>query len=421
MATHSANGETRLHLWRRVRAYAVPQSMITTASERRSLGDWAGACAAARVDVDLDLRAIGARHGPGLVARLRADLRNLAPDLLRWHLPRTAPEGLLRPGLTATLSRYPRADGRPPLHLVVRTPPAWAEGGQRFSLALWDPARPQAGVGEHPRPRPNPRFRLDLHRHLWDARRVGELRERSDLRDEERWAAEARRLLRAEGHEAGQVAVQVARARRRILDLHADGGCVLHESGPRRPLPLLPDAAAKPLPDLELLRAGLIGPEALHPLVAAALAPGQAVMTAVGAGDPARVRTVACRGEPHRLGLVDGALAPLNHGPDELRREALLGALGGPRLPCLVAVEQAGHRPEVLDAIRGRLDHGDMAGVRAVLAELLGPDAPERPGPLRDELRAAELRRIDHMVFRAGLFPGARRALPASRPARRTH
>ena len=46
------------------------------------------------------------RDGRELAARIRADLRHLAPDLLRWHLPRVAPDGLLRPGLTVSLARY---------------------------------------------------------------------------------------------------------------------------------------------------------------------------------------------------------------------------------------------------------------------------------------------------------------------------
>ncbi|NUS57973.1 MAG: hypothetical protein HOV66_24425, partial [Streptomycetaceae bacterium] len=49
---------TRLLFWRDVREYAVPPSMVTTATARRSAGDWAGACAAARVDVDLHVRAV---------------------------------------------------------------------------------------------------------------------------------------------------------------------------------------------------------------------------------------------------------------------------------------------------------------------------------------------------------------------------
>ncbi|MGW5235493.1 hypothetical protein ACWEQU_25150, partial [Streptomyces nodosus] len=102
MAHHLANAiPTRLLMWQRVREYAVPLSMIETATARRAVGDWAGACAAARIDVDLDLRAVRDRHGIELVTRLRADLRRLAPDLLRWHMPRIAPDGRLRPGLTS--------------------------------------------------------------------------------------------------------------------------------------------------------------------------------------------------------------------------------------------------------------------------------------------------------------------------------
>ncbi|MDN3261581.1 hypothetical protein QWJ26_17525 [Streptomyces sp. CSDS2] len=53
MAHHFANDfPSRLSMWQRVRQYAVPPSMIETAAARRAAGDWAGACAAARIDVD---------------------------------------------------------------------------------------------------------------------------------------------------------------------------------------------------------------------------------------------------------------------------------------------------------------------------------------------------------------------------------
>ncbi|GAB2331098.1 hypothetical protein [Streptomyces variabilis] len=111
--------DSRLSLWRRVREYAVPPTMIETATARRRSGDRAGACAAARVDVDLRLRDLTRTHGVGLTTQVRADLRSLAPDLLRWHMLRTAPDGLLRPGLTVPLARYtvdepdgPRPRGR---------------------------------------------------------------------------------------------------------------------------------------------------------------------------------------------------------------------------------------------------------------------------------------------------------------------
>ncbi|NUP41538.1 MAG: hypothetical protein HOY76_32050, partial [Streptomyces sp.] len=100
MLTETANGDPRLSFWQRVREFAVPPSMIETATTRRLVGDWAGACAAAGLDVDLNLRSVARSHGRELAAQVRADLRRLAPDLLRWHMPRIAPDGLLRPGLT---------------------------------------------------------------------------------------------------------------------------------------------------------------------------------------------------------------------------------------------------------------------------------------------------------------------------------
>lgn len=159
------DGHPRLLAWQRVREFAVPPTMIESAATRRSAGDWAGACAVSRVDPELDPRAIGRRHGRELAAEIRADLRHLVPDLLRWHFPRVE-SGLLRPGLTVSLVRY-----APRLHLVARTAPAWADAGQRISLALWD----GTSDGRHPHPRPHRRFRLDLHRHLWDARHTTEL------------------------------------------------------------------------------------------------------------------------------------------------------------------------------------------------------------------------------------------------------
>ncbi|NEA48990.1 hypothetical protein G3I35_22645, partial [Streptomyces sp. SID10815] len=224
MAPHLPSAiPTRLLMWQRVREYAVPPSMIETATARRAVGDWAGACAAARIDVDLDLRAVRDRHGTDLVRLLRADLRRLAPDLLRWHMPRIAPDGRLRPGVTLCLARYPRSGAVPPA-LVVRTPPAWADAGQRMSLALWEGPgdgppgrpgrRPPAHSCSHPHPHPDRRFRLDLHRHLWDSGRSGELARRcgadaaSAVRSDPpvdpdspwavgRWADEAESLLRA--------------------------------------------------------------------------------------------------------------------------------------------------------------------------------------------------------------------------------
>ncbi|WP_406180159.1 hypothetical protein [Streptomyces sp. NBC_01006] len=450
MLTPAADGSSRLSLWLRVREFAVPPSMIATATARRLAGDWAGACAAAGIDLDFDLRSVARTHGRELAARLRADLRHLAPDLLRWHMPRIAPDGLLRPGLTLTLARYGRADGGDPVHIVARTPPAWADAGQRFSLALWDGSRAGPGARRHPHPHPDPRFRLDLHRHLWDARRAAELHSRSgaDLPSTEadlpglvpqvhrcavdRWAAEAAILLDAEGHATSTVRVRLGSRRRLDLELVGEGGghpaamrisAAATGSGAPAP-PVLPDAATWVLPDLDLLRTGSIEPGRLHPLVAPALVPDHAPpgppRTADRAGQP---HLVECRGSQHRIGLVDGVLAPLDHDPAEIRREELLVALTGTPLPCLQAIDQAHRRPDCLAGVRGRLDHGDTAGALAVVERLLGPDALLRDGALRDELEAAARRRITYGLFRADLTgprprPKPGDLLPGIRPAR---
>ncbi|MGW1540117.1 hypothetical protein ACWCPM_07595 [Streptomyces sp. NPDC002309] len=441
MAHHFANEfPPHLLMWQRVREYAVPPSMIETATARRAVGDWAGACAAARIDVDLDLRAVRDRHGTDVVHRLRADLRQLSPDLLRWHMPRIAPDGRLRSGLTLSLARYPNS-GAPPLELVVRTPPARSDAGQRMSLALWEGSA-TGPPRHHPHPRPDRRFRLDLHRHLWDAGRSRELARRCGAYGAPsaappglpgrhgrtapsgpaavpdapwavgRWAAEAELLLRAEGRPRGAFTVRLDARNRAVLELvapddsHAPVFRLLREALPPQEvaaLPVLPEAAARVLPDLELLRAGLVAAGRLHPLVAAALpvsAPPPVAGPAVEPGDPHRVE---CRGAVHRIALRDGALRAVDHDPAELRREELLVALGGPALPCLRAIDAVHRTPEALPAVRERLRHGDVAGALSVVEGLLGPAAVLRDGPLREELESAAERRVDHGLFRSAL------------------
>jgi hypothetical protein len=408
MRSRIADDGSRLLSWQHVREFAVPPSMIESATARRADGDWAAACAVSRVDVEFNLRALAHSHGTELTARIRADLRHLAPDLLRWHLPRIAPDGLLRPGLTISLARYAGGD----LHLVARTPPAWADAEQRFSLALWDRADP-GGV------RPGRRFRLDLHPHLWDARRAGELAARAGSSAGpapagvppgsavDRWPAEAAILLRSVGQESGAVTVRFGGGRRLIL-----GGAPGPVRGWARALPVLPDAATWVQPDLALLRAGLIAPERLHPLVAAALAPDHRSSGTPPAPPPdPGLHLVECRGTVHRLGVVDGVLIPLDHHPDELRREELLAALTGTRVACLQAVDDARRDLAELAGVRGRLDHGDTAGALAVADALFGRG-------LRDDLQAAALDRLRTTVLRerlARLGPVRTEPLPFGR------
>lgn len=431
MRSLSVDGGSRLLAWQRVREFAVPPTMIHTATVRRRAGDWAGACAAARVDIDLDPRT--------LPSPIRDDLRHLAPDLLRWHMPRIAPDGLLRPGLTVTLARYPSG-----VQLVARTAPAWAAAGQRIALDLWDGTY----SGPHPHPYPSHRFRLDLHRHLWDVRRAGELGVRCGAPDRRpgdgaraahRWEAEADLVRGAAGLPDAQVVVRLGAHERVMLPASSDpstsgpsasgpsasepgvphsglpgfgpGAC----GGPETPSLLLPDAATWVPPDLELLHAGLIEPSGLHPLVAASLAPGS-VTDDQPQAEPS-TRWVDCRnGARHRIGLVDGTLEALDHDPDELRRERILAGFGGPPLPCLREIDRVNRAPEGLPEIRCRLDHGDAAGAIAIVEALLGPDALLREGALRAELEHAAEQRITYGLYRSRLAgSGPLKEIPHSR------
>ncbi|WP_409348636.1 hypothetical protein [Nocardia fluminea] len=469
-----------------MRELAVPPGMIEAATARRLVGDWSGACAAANVDLEMDLRALARTHGRGLAARVRADLRYLAPDLLRWHLPRIAPDGLVRPGLTMVLARYDpgaiadldsaedhgmQCGGADSVYLVVRTPPAWAAAGQRISLALWDKASPVPSARLHPHPRPNSRYRLDLHRHLWDSRRVGELRIRSGAErfavpnqtqgdepgsgspgpapafglpdsgqrtdrpdfgpagsvpqgcDVDRWADEAAILLRAEGSRSGLVLVRCGARKRVVLDVRADHPPVVrisheHPRGGISALPVLPDAATWVLPDLALLRAGAVTADRLHPLVASALGcEGLPSETSENTVDGHRI--VECRGVRHRIGLVNGVLTALDHDPTEIRREELLVALTGTPMPCLQAIDRSLREPDSLVAVCDRLNHGDIDGALTIVEAELGADAVLRDGPLRDALEAAVRQRITYGLFRAGLPAPGRGHTPPDRYGRK--
>jgi hypothetical protein len=244
-----------------------------------------------------------------------------------------------------------------------------------------------------------------------------------------RWAAEAEILLRADGRSDAAVAVRLGARHRLVLELVPEAGdgaasglriTTAPVRGGGAELPVLPDAATWVLPDLALLRAGLVEADRLHPLVASALVPGHPPV--IPPPDPdggARPRFVECRGTQHRIGLVNGTLVALDHDPAEIRREELLAALTGTPLPCLQAIDEAHRRPECLVDVRARLDHGDTAGALAAVEELLGPEALLRSGALRDELETAALRRITHGLFRAGLAGLDAGSVSRSGPRRR--
>ena len=116
----------------------------------------------------------------------------------------------------------------------------------------------------------------------------------------------------------------------------------------------------------------------LHPLVRAALFPRLGPPPSVPADrwsdGPAPVR-VRCRGEWHRVQVVNGRITTLDHDAEEERREAVLRALGGTSSGCsrrCPHLEQGrGRLPRLLryqrrDAFE-RMFHGDTGYVLAML------------------------------------------------------
>ncbi|WP_345033877.1 ankyrin repeat domain-containing protein [Streptomyces sannanensis] len=151
--------------------------MIERATEHRLAGDWRGACAAAHMDVTFDLSEVAEHCGDDVAAALEDDLRHLAPDLLRWHLPRVlGGRTTLATDRTVVLARY-RPKGtderrRTTPYLHITTPPM-IDGPQRLALRF-ETVKDEQFAGVFGRTTEDWRYA----RHLWDARHTAELRER---------------------------------------------------------------------------------------------------------------------------------------------------------------------------------------------------------------------------------------------------
>ncbi|MEW2353871.1 ankyrin repeat domain-containing protein [Spirillospora sp. NPDC029432] len=429
----SGNALRELPNWRRVRRYAVPRWMIEEATERRLAGDWAGACAAARVRVAVDPPSIAREHGAEVAAAVEDDLRHLAPDLLRWHFPRYGSgRSTIAVRHALVLGEY----GGVPLHVLT---PTMADGPQHLTLRF----QPVQDGGE------GFTHTVDWSgvRHLWDVRHTAELLERCGGTDRAPFfhpdgtpLAEAelgrsgdapgrtelttllldRGELEAAFEAAGieldltppdvpsyynaeprpvlsglPLALEriVPEARRIGGDRFQVAGtwrcATLIELGERPRVQVvdtkraegahaLPWPVWRRLPDLDLLRTGVIGPDDLHPLVRSALFPAYPYPdrpagppAEPAAPEPVRVR---CKGEWHEIAVRDGDLR-IPHTDEERDREQALEALGGEVTGCF-AVHTAwrtseGRLPRRLREQRQALflhaQHGDTPAVLHLL------------------------------------------------------
>ena len=162
MATVDGKRREVLERYRLTRPQDVPAEMIEAATARRLAGDLAGAFKAARVDLDIDVAGIVRLHGREMADQVIDDLYHIAPDLLRWNVPRDLAAGaLIAPGV---LRRYPGGGGA---NLLVDT--VWK---QPTRLRLWVQTR--RGGPELPDRVPG---WYHLPRAYWDTRYTGELRD----------------------------------------------------------------------------------------------------------------------------------------------------------------------------------------------------------------------------------------------------
>lgn len=141
--------------------------MIERATQLRLSRNWQGALAAANIDLTRDLAGVATRYGSAVAVAMAMDLVHLAPDLLRWHLPRyLRGRTTIWPDQRVILAGYGDRPGDGP-YLYVTTQHNMVDGPQRLSLRFGSVDRD--GREQN----------WTAARYLWDARCAGELRERS--------------------------------------------------------------------------------------------------------------------------------------------------------------------------------------------------------------------------------------------------
>ncbi|GAA2398430.1 hypothetical protein GCM10010191_01440 [Actinomadura vinacea] len=423
--------------------------MIERATERRLAGDWRGACAAAGVAVGFELKDVAAQHGAGVADALADDLLNLAPDLLRWHTSGNAYQYAL--AAYGDLRLFTERGsvlkfGHAPPDLLLAPGYMWdvrrsgeilarngGVGRAPFFEADGTPRKPPEGPGDDPVGRAE-RVTALQDRGLVDeafAEAGIELRlhkEDTKALVDRRWRLALLPLalyrIESELRRLGGVRFLVKHSiwpfcpppnrfgyytERLLLEI-ADGGVRATYVRQQRdvgdePVVELPEAFWHRSPDLDLVRAGRLAPEELHPLVREAFFPELRMSGPGGPGDspPRRVARVRCRGEWHEVSFQRGTLRTPRHTDEEWQREMALRALGGKATGCFAVRrtwDGAGFLPRALREQRRELfrraECGDAEGVLRCLDA--GYDPFTRDGNGRSLL---------HFVYRLGteLFP----------------
>ncbi|MFC5003175.1 ankyrin repeat domain-containing protein [Dactylosporangium cerinum] len=400
--------------WRRIRAESLPRPVVDAAAAARAAGDWAGAAALARCDVDV--RFDPGRFDAAALEALYDDLRHLSVDLLWWHLPRhRGGMSTLQAMVSAILAPRAGADLAPLIRVRLPKSPT---GPQRLQLTVTTLAEI-----EHERWYFAPRY-------TWDVREAAAVRAA--------WGGSADRMpfltpdgqpLPPEAFGGGtDAAAETERTWRSLtdgdlvgawrrcgIDVSAvDPEALQRPSGPPTlPVGVADEARAAAAafgvdqvstlygaslaltvhdltaeahdvseyleiqtriltgsvpPDLALIAAGHQRPGDLHPLVKDALFPssvatqGAPVPPALGAS--ARVR---CQGAWHRVEVTGGALRLPDHDEEEQLRERMLRTLGGTSSGCYATqatwTTGKGRLPHALAAqvreLKHRMQHGD--------------------------------------------------------------
>ncbi|MEV4141332.1 hypothetical protein AB0J72_55355 [Dactylosporangium sp. NPDC049742] len=420
--------------WLRHRRFGVPPAVIEAATERRLTGDWRRACTAAYVTPDIDLRAVEREHGREVAAAVEDDLRHLAPDLLRWHEPlhghhpwpaasRPVPMTRLAGGLGILLVQGPRSGGR--RRFQLRFDGGVSPAAELIDRHLWDVRRasglralcgPEPVGTEAVCPHTTGRQREAAAAAGIDAAGLAEPRSDFSLASYplvwSRLVPAARALLDRRGSRAGAVDLGEG-----WLDLSEQPTVVA--GPPPRNAPLLQVSDWQEPLDAELVRHGLIDPDALHPLVHDALLPGRSrSRQRYGPPVPAVV-PVRCGGRVHRLAARDGQWHPLDHDPSDLTREEALAALGGPAEGCADVLlswrtgrrRDAGLPPPVQDLhdeLWQRVAYGDTDGVLRLLGDGFPPAADRGGVTLLHALGSLDHPRLLPRLLALGLDVNAR-------------